>query len=592
MLEAVGLSRILLDEQLPKQFASVDFFFDDQRVWSVDMRGRGGNKRSHFEIPGALRPHLLGSTLLSVRDSATGECLNSGTVQFSEDETSPQLVDTDGNALSINKWGRLAKTLDRFSNSHELILHKSRELVEALHELGKDPFIVGGTLLGAVRAGALLPHDDDADIAYLSTYSNPVDVAQENFELARVLKSRGYEIVHHGGAHMQLQFLDAESSSEYYIDIFAAFFTPDGFINQPFHVRGKMRRDQLLPFQDLSIGDFQFPGPADVNRWLTVNYDKDWRTPIPGFRLRTKPRTQRRFQNWFGSFNFKRDYWIAFHEDEDTSRLQTVRAEWDHSARWIANHQALLDSASLLELGAGTSSLSTDLAATGRRVVKSDYTSYLPQVTTSNSAEYAHLNLLRLNVIESVHSLNFKGSFDLIANHVLDQTSHFARRNALRLIRASCVSGGTAIATLNGLPGNGVSFGNPTKWHLEPSQLAAECAAFGLSVSITSIDPSVDSKEFRGTYAAVFFLTGTAEPRNELSRQHTAAFRKRAVRSAIRDWRDRRDPHRAFHKQLGQLEKQLDDRRRDLLQLAEAVDLSRAIHTRTADNHVEVTHSL
>ncbi|QYM76999.1 LicD family protein [Leucobacter luti] len=555
---------------VPVTVLSLDFYFDDHRVWSLDVRGRNGNVPSVARIPASLRPYLAGCTKLTVRDSATGEILGARELRFSDSEERVRVVDEQGVLLSVNKWGRLARTLSQFTDSHQLILERSAELTEFLLNQGLRPFIVGGTLLGAVRAGQLLPHDDDADIAYLSAHSHPADVAIEHFRLARALKNAGYQIVQHGGAHMQLHFVSPDKSLQYYIDIFAAFFTDDGCINQPFHVRGPMRRDQLLPFQEVKIGEFAFPAPADSNAWLTVNYDRDWRTPIPGYRLRTKPRTQRRFQNWFGSFNFKRDYWTDFFLNDHELAVES-QSTWDSSADWIESVQGQLQSPQLIELGSGRSTLSSRLQNTGkRRVVASDYLPSDVLRPNNNTAEYIHLNLLRLSILQAPRDLGFQGPFDIVANHVLEQTSHFARINALRLIHMSCASGGTALATVFTVPDRGVSFSNPAKWHLELEAIAREAASLGMSAIARPLPVTSEHAALRRPHAIFFELQqGTKE---RTSSRETARLSKRIQRSA-QSWLENRDPFGKLSTQVTALERGLDHRRRDLLRAAEVADM-------------------
>ena len=244
---------------IPATVLSLDFYFDDLRVWSVDIRGGNGSSPKQVTIPAVIQPYLRGSTRLTVRNSATGEILESQDLRFSDSDDRVRIADEHDVPLAVNKWGRLARTLEQFTDTHQLILERTAELAGFLRARGLRPFIVGGTLLGAVRDGKLLPHDDDADLAYLSEHTDPTQIALEHFQLSEALKAAGYSIVQHGGAHMQLHFPSSDETPQYYIDIFAAFFTDDGCINQPFHVRGPMRQNQLLPFIDVQIGDFSFP---------------------------------------------------------------------------------------------------------------------------------------------------------------------------------------------------------------------------------------------------------------------------------------------------------------------------------------------
>ena len=56
---------------------------------------------------------------------------------------------------------------------------------------GVPAFICYGTLLGAVRNGKLIGHDNDIDIAYVSEHPHPVDVVREGYRVERVLRDDG-----------------------------------------------------------------------------------------------------------------------------------------------------------------------------------------------------------------------------------------------------------------------------------------------------------------------------------------------------------------------------------------------------------------
>ncbi|MFT4231876.1 MAG: LicD family protein, partial [Leucobacter sp.] len=545
MMELSGSDGLVV-EGIPPTAASVDFEFDGCRVWSVDLRGRARARVETFEIPTVLQPYLVGRTELAAVDSSDGTVYASAEVVFGDGDGRVAVLDEQGNRLSLNKWGRLAKTLERFSETVNPILERAEELVEVLRARGMRPFIVGGTLLGAVRDGALLPHDDDADIAYLSVHENPVDVAREHLELSRDLKKMGYRIVQHGAAHMQLHFVDDGTGANYYIDIFAAFFTPDGCINQPFHVRGTMREDQVLPFQEVAIGEFRFDAPADTERWFTINYDKDWRTPIPGYRLRTKWRTQRRFHNWFGRFNHNRDFWSdRFDGSDGVDPAVQRRWErlWREDADWIADRAELLRSPNLLELGSGRGDLAERLADGSRRVVASDYVvaeligrSDAPG-RAAGGAEFAHVNLMRLDALDAPRLLGFEGAFDVVANHVFEQLIGPGRENMLRLIRSACASGGVAIATLYGSPSPDVGPADPTGWHVEAGELAEQAAEFGLRVSTLPIEGG--EGDSRWPYAAVFSLAPAEPPLRGAAPSPRRRLRQglRRAKRAVAAWR-------------------------------------------------------
>ncbi|GAA1594913.1 methyltransferase domain-containing protein [Leucobacter chromiireducens] len=556
---------------LPERVASVDVFFDRARVWSIHVHALAEEGGLTVPWPDSLRPYLVGSTELSIRDSSSKEEFTRLAVTFTGDPGRVRVVDAHGIQLAVNKWGRLGKTLEaNNSGVQERILTSTIEVVEALKSLDLEPFIVGGTLLGAVRDGALLPHDDDADVAYLSRHTNPVDVAIEGFAVGHKLQALGYELVRHSATHMQLYFRDINGEPDYYVDVFTAFFTADGLINQPFHVRGELARREMLPLSTVHIGDLEFPAPAKPEAWLVVNYDENWRTPIPGFRLNTPRSTSRRFQSWFGSFHFRRDFWNDWYSEFGSNDAN----DWQLGQDWVLSFENEFRSGTLLDLGAGSGLLASQLAATTqeRRVVATDFAQQPLDLAKERARhagfEVAHVNLYRSLSLATPASLGITGPFDVVATHLFEQIGHLGRANALRLIRMALRSGGTAAATLFGEPAPDVSFTKPTTWHMTPEELAQEARKLGLAVQVTHLTAS-GSPLIRKPYGVKFRLADQQFPPQEVSlRQRLKRLFLRARPATTREELE------TLTKRVRELEVELDEYRRDSLRVAELVDLA------------------
>ncbi|KAM9863131.1 class I SAM-dependent methyltransferase [Leucobacter sp. BZR 635] len=558
---------------LPEGCLAVDVLFSGRRIWTVESAELELGSENLIPWPEPLAPHLLGRTAATVADSATGAALWQGEIQFSADGTQTTVERADGLALSVNKWGLLAPDLANLSDAViASLLDETGALIDLLLAQSKRPFIVGGTLLGAVRSGKLLPHDDDVDIAFLSEHTNPALVGAETLSLARALRAAGYEVVEHSAAHLQLVFRDECAAPSFHIDVFAAFFTDDGNINQPFHVRGPFAREQMLPFSTATLHGVDFPAPADVESWLVLNYDENWRTPIPGFKLETPEATVRRFENWFGGFNFKREFW----DDWFMEPANAAAAPWKTGQSWIERQP--LTSPLVIDLGCGAGGLSRSLAERHpeRAVHGVDFSAEALSHAREAAAAQTNLsfgeeNLSRLSVLLAPQRAGHTGPFDVVANHILEQISHRARANMLRLIRLSLRSGGNAYATAYASYASDVSPDDPATWHLDQSALAAEAVALGLLVTFTDILPA-RGEASRGPYGVSFSLP--AEPLSPAALAQKAGINMSlASRLKARFSRAARPQAAKLQAEILELREEVDELRHDNLRVAEVLDL-------------------
>lgn len=169
-------------------------------------------------------------------------------------------------------------------------------------KLGLDLFVTGGTLLGPVWDGHIMPGDDDADLAYMSSSENPSDIALESYRLERMLASEGYETVRHSAGHLQLIFPGNAVNDRFYIDIFT-YFTLGGWFYGPFHAMEPARDVTVFPLQSLNVNGQELPGPAKPEQMLAAIYGPGWRTPDPAFRFNTPAPAWRRFHGWLSSYD-------------------------------------------------------------------------------------------------------------------------------------------------------------------------------------------------------------------------------------------------------------------------------------------------
>ncbi|ACQ79435.1 LicD family protein [Beutenbergia cavernae DSM 12333] len=488
-------------ERPPTSVPSLDVVVNGHRVWSIDLVSKPARRarRSH-RWPEPLVPYLDGTATITVRDSVSGRTLWATDVALGTSLAAIAVVDDHGRHLAVNKWGRLGRSFEGDATGLRVrILDRLDELLEITREIGLRPFVVGGTLLGAVREGTVLSHDDDADLAYLSEHTHPADLALESFGIERELTGRGLEVLRHSAAHLQVTFRTPDGAVDGYVDLFTAFFK-DGYINQPFHVRGRMESASMLPFSTVTLEGRSYPAPARPADWLVINYDENWHTPLPGYRLHTPRATVRRFQNWFGTPNFQHEFW------EDSYSDGAAHADGPQRAHLL--HDLVAPGSQVLDLGTGLGRDAISLAGLGHRVIALDYSAAALRrardADRAGAVQWRPTNLV--DPRQTADLLELVGAAEApvhaLASHLVERMGDLGRANVWRLLRQVVRRGGVVVLVMDTVPAANVSFDDPTTWHLEVPDLQQELGRFGLHLlDVRRLDDDPRDHE-RGTVSA------------------------------------------------------------------------------------------
>ena len=428
--------------------------FDGRRVWSFREADRalpdglaepaGDGVRWRFEPwPDAMLAHLTGTATVGLAVQSRELSVPSQepvlATEFSPDGRPGRmdLTDSHGRPLVVNKWGRLGRALadapegmlDRMLDSMDRV----RDVLRA--ELGDRVFVTGGTLLGPVReAGELLPHDDDADLAYLSRASYPVDVAVEGMQLARALRSAGHDVLRLSAAHLQV-LVEHDGMPDHYVDVFTGFLL-DGYWYQHFALRTRAEPEAVLPPRTLEVRGRTEPAPRDPERVLVELYGENWRVPDPAYTFDIPAGTADRFYGWFADYNAEREDW-DLHVRSTGGRRPAAGPSG--LAEWVQHrtprHRAVL------ELGCGTGDDAWYWAAAGRDVLALDYSRVAISAARARRVEAAGtldlrvLNLLDLRaVVRLAAELAARpGSWTVVGRQVLNALEDRGRDNVWRL---------------------------------------------------------------------------------------------------------------------------------------------------------------
>jgi SAM-dependent methyltransferase len=469
--------------------AVVDVLLEGYRTVSfrTDTGTRRPDGRLWFPWPPALAGRLSGVASVVVRDAARGAVLASGEARFGDDPARLDLRDGRQRWLSVNKWGRLAPSFDGVDPEarralQDRLLDRLDAVRGVLEEAGLRPFVCYGTLLGAVRDGDLIPHDDDADLGYLSRHTHPADVVRENLALERLLRDRGYAVLRHSGGHLQLLFAD-DDAQDHYIDVFTAFEVGDR-THLCFQV-GAEGLD-LRTLSDVTVRGRRHPAPAAAEQLLAETYGPGWRTPDPSFTFTTPHAVRSRLRTWIGEFDMGREYWQDFYSSADTGRVPAAESDF---ARWV--HERLPAGAAVLDVGTGTARDARFFARSGRTVHAVDYSTAAVQRSRALAAGegwqagFEVVNLADLHQVGRLAGgLDPAARWHLYARFLVHAIDDQARANLWFLAAAVARRGGECWLEFRTHRDEGAqhAFGEHFRRYLDPAVVVIEAKEHDLQV--------------------------------------------------------------------------------------------------------------
>jgi SAM-dependent methyltransferase len=483
-----------------------------RRVWTFRAPESGspaGPSVLAVDWPPALAERLTGRATVSVQSG--GAVVGEAVVRFDANDDDFALVEPGtGIPQVVNKWGRVARS---FEGRDSALLDEVFDEVDRLRAFmadsaGIDLFVTGGTLLGPVRDGAILPSDDDADLAYLSRHTNPSDVALESFALERLLIENGYEVVRHSTGHLQLLFPGGTVTDRFYLDVFT-YFRCNGFFYGAFHVRQPEDRVPILPLRPLPVHGRMLPGPADPPRLLEAIYGPDWSKPDPAFVFQTPPAAARRFFWWLNHFDADRENWEDRHRIEQQSGPRPGPSELGLLAA-----RTLLPGSCVVELGCGLGADALHLAASGHRVVAADFSRpALAYARTQSALPEERLRYERVNLNSTRQVVQLRreisqldGPVHVFARQIFDALPPVGWDTTLLFLRHLLADGGTAFLE--------VEIDGPARlraWtdyhHVDPDRLRAQLRRYGLGFEELE-PPPID-----GTGSTVLRMTARSSNR-------------------------------------------------------------------------------
>jgi len=434
-----------VDEDSPD--AVLDVLFDGRRIWSFhawrDTAPDDGGGRA-VGWPGAMARHLRGRARVAVCDHVRGDVLLDADLAFGDGDGDVAFVNRQGAPLAIDNSGRLQPTFDTRSRDQVAPLLDSVEVVlGALAEAGVEAFPAYGTLLGAVRDGALIGHDSDADLGYVSTHHDPVDVIRESFTLQRRLAQAGYEVVRYSGAGFKVVVTEPDGFRRG-LDVFGGYFDDDRLVLLG-EVRTPFRREWVHPLGTTTLEGRTLPAPAAPEHLLEAMYGPGWSTPDPAFKFETPASTTTRLDQWFRGTVTHRADWDRRYQ---RTRFSRPRGKIAPLAREVARAEP--DADLVVDLGCGRGKDARWLARRGFTVWGLDYSARAfahlddPQERAGLDLAFHPVNLLELRhaLAWGARAGSHPGHTVVMAHHLLDAMPPRGREHAWRFLALACRGGG------------------------------------------------------------------------------------------------------------------------------------------------------
>ncbi len=467
---------------------TLDVLFDGQRIWSFNPQ-RDGKAASdgHLVIgwPAPLRPFLDGRCGMVLREHVSGRVLFDETVRFGSGTGPVSVVDRRGDALAVDKTGRLVRMFSDSDGANlERLVEETERLLTLLNDEGGVPsYLSYGGLLGAVRSGHMIGHDCDLDIAFLSDQTQPADIILESYRLERLVRRHGWSTRRMSGDDFKVvQTMDDGSTIG--IDVFGSFYV-DGVFHLMPETRGELPSQAIVPLSKVELEGRQITAPADPEALLALTYGESWRVPDPAFKFATPRSTQRRLTGWMRGERANLRHWdkvFAGPADPGAPEGPSLFAEW------VA--ERLPEGGRMVDLGAGSGHDSIYFAQQGHDVVGYDYSgSALKRARQQRSGlENVHLRFLRLNLYEKREVLAHAGlrahrgrTEAIYARQLLETLREDGRSNLWTYARMVLRGGGLLFlefcVPVRAESGQGGSSA-PTRY-LEPETVVAEIEAAG-----------------------------------------------------------------------------------------------------------------
>lgn len=300
----------------------------------------------------------------------------------------PEMLAKMRDGFVFDKYGKfkLSIRLDSLFTSNLFSLFE--EVAQQVKQrFSYDLFPTYGTMLGAVREGDFIGHDNDFDTTYISRHSEPAEVRKEFMQICAFLIERGYDLKVKK-THTWVRV----PGTDHKFDIFFSYFNEAGLYEMSYGTHGAAlpRSNDFNEFVGQKLNELTIRIPKNHQALLAQIYGADWRIPNPGFKHQAKTRQwDRRYHLTVPEVSAL--YWKQFYRD-------TPIAGGSPFATFVA--EKLQRDSLVVELGCGSGRDSVYFAQHGHRVFASDRADEALEQGRANAGDLANIAFQKVDAAD------------------------------------------------------------------------------------------------------------------------------------------------------------------------------------------------
>lgn len=276
-----------------------------------------------------------------------------------KDSRSGKLLEYISKGRVFNKYGRLRLAMRADDGYQGWCLETYYTLKDEIRQaIGCDSFAIYGTMLGAVREGDFIGHDNDFDMVYVSKHSEPKAVKAEFVRLCEYLIEAGYWLKPKK-THTWIRRRETRQKMDIFFgwfDVEDRFHLSYGYHGEPV---GRKGFDERTPYM---LAGRRILLPVASPAILEQTFGKGWNSPDPGFKHHSSSR--RIDKSYFvDSARLSKLYWKQFYRDNNVT-------DGSPFATFVAGR--LSPKSTVIEIGCGTGRDAIFFAQHGHAVFGAD----------------------------------------------------------------------------------------------------------------------------------------------------------------------------------------------------------------------------